>query len=258
MAVPRVAPIPDKPILIIDTPTPMVVAADLHIGVEDEYRKAGAFFQVDYEMMAHDLCSCIPDTHLHRLVIVGDLKHSTLGPTNREQTWVPKVLERLSTCYSHVDILIGNHDGSLRSIIEPLPDNVSIHGVHGAVIDGVALIHGNAWPNDRLYEAELMVMAHNHPHLWLARKVGRPLYLPCWFKAPFVKEGAIIKQVIVMPAYTTKGNGAPVNGPPKELRGPVLTHGYAKIEEAGIRLLDGTDMGTVAQLRHQFPTDKER
>ncbi len=258
MSVPRLAPIPDKPILIIDTPTPMVVVADLHIGVEDEYRKAGAFYQVDYELMAKDLISCIDDPGAHRLVIVGDFKHSTLGPTRREQIWVPKVMESLSQAYAYVDILIGNHDGSLLSIVEPLPENVSVHGVHGTVIEDVAFIHGNAWPDEKLYDASLMVIGHNHPHLWLARKVGKPQYLPCWFRAPFVKDGSKVEQIVVMPAYTTKGHGAPVNGPPKELRGPILTHGLADIEQAEIRLLDGTDMGKVAELRHQFPTDKEK
>jgi len=199
----------------------------------------------------------------------------------QEDREIPWILEKLAGLVKRVDMIKGNHDGSLEQYLPRYParegtvgngdaavrvaadssggagsSRMEIHPPRGVVFDEVGIFHGHTWPSDEVMASRFIVVAHNHPSVVLTDEVGARMREACWLRMnvlpaakeryPGYREDA---EIMVMPAFDRFKKGIPVNTRNSVLLGPIFRGGLADISTARVYLLDGLDMGTVEALR---------
>ncbi len=242
----NIQPAPNEPALLIADIAAMVVA-DLHIGIEQELREAGASIPSQTKTMEARLYRLIETYHIHDLYLLGDVKHNIPTSTIQERTDVKFFLQRLAEKVT-VHILPGNHDGTIERLASPA---VRIHPSSGLVLDGIGLLHGHRWPSLELFACPQLVVAHTHPTILFTDRMGYKSYEPCWLRGPCLPKklqekaphGAC-QQIIVLPAFNPLCGGIAVNTEP--LLGPVLS--LLDLPQTDVYLLDGTALGKIAEL----------
>ena len=93
-----------------------------------------------------------------------------------------------------------------------------------------------------------------HPAVRLPDPLGHSPSRPVWAKTRLMSEAvqehygfARDSEIIIAPAFNILCGGLPLNEPVEDLRGPLLT--MADWEGARLYLLDGTDLGTLAEIK---------
>jgi len=205
-----------------------LIVADLHIGIEREYWRAGIRASGLSTRVLEALERVVEATGPKKIIIAGDVKHNVPGHTEREAEDVRRVVELLSS-QGEVLIVKGNHDGDIEKIV-PQVDVFS----PGVLEDGVYVIHGHARPSLEVVGAEAMVMGHVHPALAFKHRFGRVLkkvfLLGEWKGIP----------ATVLPAFSPLITGTDVGGS-EDLIGPVAK----ELREVRAFLPDGTYVGEV-------------
>jgi putative SbcD/Mre11-related phosphoesterase len=254
-------PIHNEPAFLIERPKNtrqnVLVLADIHYGIEHNLAQAGARLPSHTGKITDriiDLCSKYKVTNL---VLLGDIKHTV--PTTSRQEWyeLPEVFERLAEAANKIDIIPGNHDGNLRRLIPSSVKNVQFHPASGTVLYGIGLFHGHTWPDPKVFQANQVLMAHNHPSVLFMDRLGGQVSYSCWFKgrldievakARYPKISGQDPEIIIMPAFNDIGTGTPVNAKRPEFLGPLLKNKFVDLNSAKIYLLDGTDLGKLDEL----------
>jgi uncharacterized protein len=242
----NIQPAPNEPALIINDHAAMIVA-DLHIGIERELRDAGLSVPSQTRQMEARLHTLITNHKIHDVYLLGDIKHNIPTWTIQERSDVKFFLERLSA-KATVHILPGNHDGLIERLTPP---NVTIHPSSGVTLGDIGLLHGHRWPGTDLYAQETLIIAHTHPTVQFTDRLGYKSIEPCWLRGPCLQDKlkekdpqAGCQQLIVLPAFNPLCGGIAVNR--EALLGPVA--GLLNIPETSVYLLDGTALGTIADL----------
>jgi putative SbcD/Mre11-related phosphoesterase len=257
-------PILGAPALLIDFKKERVIAvSDLHLGIEAELAKKGVELPSQMSKVKERLIDLINKNRPDRLVMLGDVKHNV--PIVAWQEWreLPDFFTDLSKL-THVDIVLGNHDGDIEGM---LPPEVTIHNPKGLVLGDrkkVGFIHGHAWPSPEVLKVELLVAGHNHPAIELRDELGARTIEPVWLRSRLdpkkfpkklqeaIEEGG--PRFLVMPAFSELVGGSAINRTiPEELLGPMFKAGAVKLDQAEAILLDGTFLGTVAALKKLSP-----
>lgn len=164
----RTRPIPNEPLLLVEGDSRVLVAADLHIGIEHQLWLGGASVPSQTKEMLKRLRHRVGEIGPDRLILLGDVKHNLPWTSFQEKSEVPSFLRSLSEV-ARVDLVIGNHD---IGIIDLAPRKVRVHPASGLVLDGVGYFHGHTWPDPRIFEAEILVASHLHPAVRLADRLG--------------------------------------------------------------------------------------
>jgi hypothetical protein len=254
------APVHGEPALVVDVDRECVlVVADLHLGVESELAEGGVGLPSQIPKVKERLLKLIGRHEPDRLIFLGDVKHNV--PIISWQEWrdLPSLLAEL-TKLVRVEILPGNHDGDIKGLAPP---EVTIHGPRGIVLgkrERIGLMHGHTWPDPKLLSTKLLVIAHNHPAIEFRDKLGMRTVEPAWLRCKLKpsKFPARLRdkikgkgpELMVMPAFGELIGGASVNRRiPEELLGPMFKAGAVALDDAEVYLLDGTFLGTVANLR---------
>ncbi|MCE8423854.1 MAG: metallophosphoesterase, partial [Candidatus Methanoperedens sp.] len=194
----------------------------------------------------------VPD----RIVLLGDIKHNVPETSWQERQEVPAFLTELASS-APVDIVPGNHDGDIENLI---PDNVTVHGMRGFLLDGVGYFHGHTWPDAYILGASNVVISHNHPTIRLTDPLGHSVSEQVWIRTHFIEKAIkehfgecvywMDPEIIIMPAFNELCGGIPFNeSEQEELLGPVFANHAVELEMARVFLLDGTDMGTIGGLK---------
>ncbi len=267
------------PALLLEASDRILMASDLHIGLEHELSKMGISLPNQAERILGSLLSLVEEHRPNRVVLLGDIKHAVPITSFQERREIPRFFSRLLEEVEAVDVVRGNHDANLQQI---LPEGVAIHPSRGFLLeeDGcrVALLHGHAWPYPRLLTADLLLMGHNHPTVLLRTPSGVRLSQRVWVKgrcdgsklaeAYLNQRGVktpenpreVFKErlgfeigdpeMILFPAFNDLLGGLPINAEsPKSLLGPLLRTGAVDVENFEVYLLDGTYLGKVSFLR---------
>lgn len=169
---------------------------------------------------------------------------------------VPDFLKELAN-HAPVDIVPGNHDGDIELLI---PENVTVHDMRGFVFDGAGYFHGHTWPDQELFSESYVVMSHNHPTVRLTDTLGHAVSEPVWIRTHFIEKTVrenyddICKwmdpEVIIMPAFNELCGGIPFNESlHEELLGPIFAKHAVELENATAYLLDGTNLGTIGNIK---------
>lgn len=266
------------PALLLEEDERVLLVADLHIGFEYELAKMGISIPYQSDRLLEELLTIVHECRPHRLIILGDLKHGIPIASFQEKREIPRFLEALKEEVEVVEVVRGNHDGGLQSLV---PEGVKIHSSRGVLMGEklkVGIFHGHAWPSPKLMGADLLVMGHNHPIVLLRTPLGIRLSRRVWAKgtcdgerlasAYIEREGVEIgedavgrfeevhslrirdPQMILMPAFNDLLGGLPINSEaPKTLLGPLLRTGAVDTSGFEVYLLDGTILGEVKFLR---------
>jgi len=256
----KATPIHGTPALFINIAKERVlVAADLHLGIEAELASGGVGLPSQMPRVKERLIELIHQHDPDRLVLLGDVKHNV--PVAAWQEWreLPEFFADLAKL-TRVEIVPGNHDGDIEGMVPP---EVTVHDAKGLVLGRrrrVGLIHGHAWTSPEVLKVELLVAAHNHPAVEFRDELGARTIEPVWLrcrlepkKLPKKLQDAIKGDgpgLLVMPAFSELVGGGAINRAiPEELLGPMFKAGAVKLKEAEVHLLDGTFLGTVAALK---------
>jgi len=276
-----IAPLPPYPAAIIKTQkTSAIVIADLHIGWEIALAQKGIHVPSQTPKILAKLTSLISTYKPEKLFILGDIKHTVATAEIGEWRDVPDFFNELRRQVQEICVVRGNHDGNLEPL---LPENIGLAPAAGTIFGEVGLFHGHQWPTPALLQCRTLIMGHVHPVVAFRDPGGFRITRQVWIKAAcngaqlarvllqkhrikigknpeetlrkYYKIKPLTTQLFIIPPFNDFLGGKPLNE--KNLRdtrkqmivGPVLRSETVDLENAETYLLDGTFLGTIAQLR---------
>jgi metallophosphoesterase superfamily enzyme len=189
---------------------------------------------------------------IERIVILGDVKHSVGKVDDIDWNILPWFFETMLDLFSAVDVVPGNHDGNIRTLVPP---RVRLHPTDGAVLgeggSRIGVAHGHAWPSESAISTGRLVIGHSHFTYEMKDTFGSRSRESVWILARYrieellSKAGYISKrkgtgELVVMPPFNRMVGGQPINRARSFQFGPVLSSGCVSLDEADVFLLDGT------------------
>jgi putative SbcD/Mre11-related phosphoesterase len=251
----QIDPIPNEPALLLKDENKnedILVASDFHIGIEYELLEKGINLPSQTKKMLSHLQNLIAQYNIDHLIILGDVKHKIPSASRQEYFEVPEFFDALREKVEVIDLVIGNHDGNIRSMVR----DVDVHPSTGFCIGNIGLYHGHTWPSKEVMKCETILTAHNHPTVLFIDKLGSRSVERCWVRANLLplqtknnsRYQKIGKELIILPAFNELLGGTPLNEKRSKLLGPVPKK-MIDLESARIYLLDGTFLGKLKDLR---------
>jgi uncharacterized protein len=245
-----ISPVYGAPLLLAEGEERVLVAADLHLGLEHELRLCGITIPSQTEKILSRLLAALEEIKPDRLLLLGDVKHNVPRTSWQEKREIPRFLNCLASRVP-VDIVLGNHDGDLADMA---PLGVRIRPSSGFVLDGVGYFHGHTWPDEKIIRAESLVAAHLHPAISLPDPLSRPRAKPVWARGRLLGDATaqhygleLEREIIIAPAFNSLLGGLPLNEKRDDLRGPLPS--LVDWKSARIFLLDGTELGTLSGVK---------
>ncbi|MEM1525319.1 MAG: metallophosphoesterase [Nitrososphaerales archaeon] len=273
--------IQNEPALLIKVNNEKILLiSDLHLGFEKELYSHGFNIPSQIDRIYNKLGNLLNIYKPSRLIILGDVKHGTSKILPHEWSDIPNFFERLLTNVDKIDIIPGNHDGSLKTL---LPSKVNLHTTKGLMLKSgkrlIYLIHGHSWPSPEAFTADILIMGHHHFVVEIMDTSGLRLIEPIWFVAKWDKEKIISSflksrrlkvgknpinsfkkifkftpknpRIIIMPTFNPLLRGMAVNkNTNKDYLGPIFESGAIDIENSELYLLDGTYLGYLSNIKH--------
>lgn len=161
-----------------------LVVADIHVGYARAARRRGGWLPTDAESparLAARLLAACARVGASRLVIAGDLRHSTRDVDDAERAEVAELLAALRGDLADVDVVAGNHDRG-----EPWATSL--------LLGDVEVLHTPpAAP-----PARWTICGHLHPQTSLRDETGASLRVPC---------ALVGERTVVLPAFTEWAGG---------------------------------------------------
>jgi len=258
-----------------------LVISDLHIGWEISLAEEGIYDPSQTSKILDKLKNIIDSEKPHRLLVLGDIKHTVAKIETEEWRDVPRFFEEICKIVSKVQVIPGNHDGDIEAL---LPERVEVLPPRGIIIGDIGLFHGHTWPLLEMLSCKILVIGHVHPVITFKDPIGFRITRQVWVKAPCnsrmlakamlkghglrVKRKESIddlleklnislnlERLIIMPSFNDFLGGQAINAyrltKQKKFKGfigPVLRSGSIDFERAEIYLLDGTFLGPLRRL----------
>lgn len=249
-----ISPVFDAPLLLVEGEMRVLVAADIHLGLEHELMLGGICIPSQTEKILSRMLSYLDEIKPDRLVLLGDIKHNVPRTSWQEKREVPEFLSSLSSEVK-VDVVPGNHDSNLTDMA---PLGVRMHTSTGFVLDGVGYFHGHTWPDESVVAAGHLVAGHLHPAVRLVDPLGHATVRPVWAKAQLLasviamhygssRDCPLNREIIIAPAFNHLCGGLPLNETVEDPHGPLMV--MVDWDRARLYLLDGTDIGSLSEIR---------
>jgi uncharacterized protein len=228
-----------------------LLISDLHLGLEKELARKG-FRLPPYSNKILDRINSLAERYsANRIIVLGDVKHSIVKVEDIDWNVIPWFFETLLDVFASVEVVPGNHDGGIRSL---LPSRVKVHPSDGMMIgtdEKVGVTHGHSWPSQEVISCGRMVMGHSHFRYEMRDRFGGRSKEAVWLfaeydidrllsKAGYKGETGEVGQLIVMPPFNNLVGGQAINAKGGLDFGPVLSSGTIDVADADIFLLDGT------------------
>lgn len=259
----------------------VLVVSDLHIGWEVTLAERGVHVPSQMPKIRDKIIRLIELCKPTSLIFLGDVKHTFTGVEFGEWRDIPDFFETLGKKVSDIQVIPGNHDGSLEPL---LPEFVKILPSTGVVLWDAGLFHGHAWPAPELLGCRHLITGHVHPMVVFRDPAGFRITRPVWVKttcngtqlAKSLLKHAGFKvekdpasslrnlydvklrcsHLIIMPSFNEFLGGQPINwkslgrnARSRAFIGPVLRSGSIDIDNGETYLLDGTFLGKISHLR---------
>lgn len=237
-------------------PATYLVASELHLGLEHELARSGAYLRSRSMGLADRLLALAKARGAKRLILLGDVKNKVTHLSPQEKRDVPAFFERLAP-FERIEIAVGNHDTGLAQLLpSSRVKNVRLHPAGGVLMEGsdlkVACLHGHAWPRPALLEADVFLVGHTHAAVALVDEKGRSAVEWAWLRGRLDPQKVRLKygrdcaaQAIVFPPFNPLCGGTPINR--DGLLGPFAK--LVDLPKAELTLLDGRALGTLAALQ---------
>ncbi|MBN2330235.1 MAG: metallophosphoesterase [Candidatus Aenigmarchaeota archaeon] len=234
-----------------------LVIADLHLGIEREFRKSGIRFPSQTGRIRDRIDRLIEETRPERLIFLGDVKHKVPGISLQEAREIPGFLKHFSDRLE-VGIVPGNHDAGIEKYA---PRAVKIHPATGIGVDGIFLNHGHAWPDPGFLRCGTIVLGHQHPMVEFKDKLMYRFVEPVWIRCRLSRAKLeerykavprAMPEAVIMPAFNEIAGGIAMNSSQRsdsldDYIGPLLRSVDKKTASA--HMLDGTFLGKLMDLR---------
>jgi metallophosphoesterase superfamily enzyme len=110
-----ILPVFDAPLLLVEGDERVLVAADLHLGLEYELWLGGVSIPSQTEKILAALQGFLAEIKPDRLLLLGDIKHNVPKTSWQEKREIPEFLRRLCA-RAKVEIVPGNHDSNLADM----------------------------------------------------------------------------------------------------------------------------------------------
>jgi metallophosphoesterase superfamily enzyme len=247
----------EGPALLVIGTIRVLAVADLHIGIESDMARHGLHFRSRSTERLERLGGCIRRVAPDLLVLLGDVKHNVPYTSRQEYRELPDAITWLRASVP-LRVVPGNHDTGIERFL----DEEEILPRDGAVIDGIAYLHGHTYPAPNL-AGRLIVSGHHHPMINLQDEVGCSLRSPAYLHAPLdescigfsgqKEEGAEQSRVLFMPAFNEL-TGYDITKTAQEPFSPLSR--CMRTGEAEVYLPDGTFVGPLSVLE-EHGSDKE-
>lgn len=248
-------PVPDTAALLLKpgrTGARTLVVADLHLGLGASRERPTGPPEGSAPTFAASLRALAERTGARRLVVAGDVKHPIVGTPPALRPVIFDFFASLLEEGLSVEVVLGNHDVGLTRC---LPREVRVHGATGAVIDGVGVFHGHAWPSDEVLRARTLAVGHLHPGYRLAPNPDDPMgKRRCWVRLELPARSRPTRsksrrlgarELIVLPAYNPLAGTEALNRERPTRGRSFLYRRFLALGICRAYLLDGTDLGTL-------------
>lgn len=238
-----IEPIPGVPAGIADCGHERaLVIADYHAGIEAGLRPDGVEIESRAEERTESVARLLSDKQPDRVVFLGDLGDSIGEPGREEAAEIRSLLKSVAKQHP-VNIIKGNHDGGIETILERF-DDVELSPGSGVRIGDVGFCHGHTWPDERVVSAPVVCTAHEHPLVRLEDEVGGKRNERVWIRGRLDPDGfpdypSVGDELVVCPAFNDLSGGTAVNENDGFLS-PFLPDG---LDSGEAYLLDGTRLG---------------
>ena len=274
----QIKPVQPYPALLLQNNSDRaLVVADLHIGWERLLSQRGVHVPSQTPKLKNTLLKLIKETKPTQVTFLGDIKDAIAKVAMEEWKDIPEFFEDIQKQVPNLQVILGNHDGNLEPL---LPEKVEIVPASGTSFGDVGLFHGHAWPAPELLECRSLITGHVHPTVVIRDPMGLRMTKQVLLKAPcngmqlantlrkylgvknsnldgFLEENKLkvnVSQLFIIPSFNQFLGGRPINEKKKGKKadayiGPILRSGCVNMDEAEVYLLDGTFLGTVAQLK---------
>ena len=231
-----------------------LLVSDLHLGLEKEMASKGFRIPPYSQKMLDRINSISERNKLDRIIVVGDVKHSIGKVHDIDWGIMPWFFDTLLDMFSSVEIVPGNHDGGISSL---LPSRVKLHPATGTVIgtrQKVGITHGHSWPLQDVITSRNIVMGHTHYRYEMRDKFGGRSKEAVWLFATYDMADLLVKagylpvkrgegKLIVMPPFNNLVGGQAINAKGGFHFGPILSSGAINLAGSDMFLLDGTRVG---------------
>lgn len=194
----------------------LLVAADLHIGLEDESEEKGIHIPTTIlPTIIRHILTPAKDLGCKGVILLGDIKHEFAWVTEPEWFGVKKLIAKLREQSLKVEVVRGNHDNYIIKVLKEL--GVTLHDPY-LELSGVILTHGH-----KILAAEEMVgrdviLGHEHPAITLKDDVGAKHR----FKA-FIQLHTKGSRYTVLPSISPLAYGSDFNEVPADkMLSPIL------------------------------------
>jgi len=249
------------PAILVDKPLRSLIVADVHFGFEAELAEKGVRVPSQTWRLGNYLTKLCEDLDVERLIFLGDLKHMVPLSSWIEWKEMPRMIQKLKEQGLKLLLVPGNHDGDIESI---LGDLVEYQPSKGMLIEGerkIYLLHGHTWPDQRVLDADMIIVGHLHPMISLRTDLGSIVRRRSWLylqgdkKLLAEKLGVSTRrrgkiELIVMPAFNPILTGLSVNSiQPKEKLWPLIRSGAFDLDSAEAITLQGERLGYIRWLR---------
>lgn len=262
-------PLVDEPAIVVENEHKALVIADIHLGIEAEFRQKGINIGSQTDKLLERAIACVKAAEPDVIILLGDVKHAVPQILWAERKEVPLFLARLAE-HAPVYVVKGNHDGNIDKLLPELaePDwipkhEIKIKDAQGFLFDHVGYSHGHSWPSQEIFTAQYILIGHNHPRIRLVSSSSRYKSMKTvWIRAQCdydaVKEHypelklnkENTPRVVIMPAFNELCGGVAFNTTKRELLGPVASK-LLRVDTMEVYLLDGTYIGKVSDLEEQ-------
>lgn len=229
-----------------------LLISDLHLGLEKEMAKKGFRLPAYSVKMVGRVKVTAEKYGTRRLAVLGDVKHTVGKVEDIDWGAVPWFFDTMLDLFEAVDVVPGNHDGNIRSV---LPQRVTLHTSQGMVLGKgpgrIGVAHGHAWPSEEAIATRNLVIGHSHFTYEMRDSLGSRTREAVWVRAEYdvaeLMEGAGYEsgakgkgRLTVMPPFNRLVGGQPINRSRSFQFGPVLSSRSVSLDDADIFLTDGT------------------
>ena len=229
-----------------------LLISDLHLGLEKEMAKKGFRLPAYSVKMVERVKETAEKFGTNRLAVLGDVKHTVGKVEDIDWGVIPWFFDTMLDLFEAVDVVPGNHDGSIRTV---LPQRVTLHTSQGMVLGRgpgrIGVAHGHAWPSEEAIATRNLVIGHSHFTYEMRDSLGSRTKEAVWVRAEYdvaeLMEGAGYEsgakgkgRLTVMPPFNRLVGGQPINRSKSFQFGPVLSSRSVNLEDADIFLTDGT------------------
>ena len=229
-----------------------LLISDLHLGLEKEMARKGFSLPSHTVKMVARVRDLAEKCGTTKLAVLGDVKHSVGKVEDIDWSVVPWFFDTMADLFETVEVVPGNHDGNLRTV---LPQRVKLHPSVGAVLGQgrgrIGVCHGHAWPSEEAIASRNLVIGHSHFTYEMRDNLGSRSRESVWVftrydvkelmeGAGYGKVGGGTGRLTVMPPFNKLVGGQPINKSKSFQFGPVLSSRSVNLDGADIFLLDGT------------------